>query len=144
VVDRVLVELMTIAIDRLQTEILEREKSEQILRSIVAGTAAATSKDFFRSLVHSLSQALGVRYAFISACIDAPPTRGRSFAFWQGDKFGEEFEYSFHGTPCERIIESKSYQCFPDRIQSLFPEEKDELAAMEAQSYAGIPLLTSI
>jgi hypothetical protein len=37
--------------DRLQSEILEREKSEQILRSIVEGTVSVTGKDFFRSLV---------------------------------------------------------------------------------------------
>ena len=134
---------LTQANDRLQAEILERQKSEQILRAIVAGTVSVTGVDFFRSLVRSLAQALGVRYAFISECMDAPPTRGRSFAFWQGNEFGEEFEYTFHGTPCERIIESKSYQCFPAQIQALFPEEKDELEAMAAQSYAGIPLLTS-
>ncbi len=134
---------LTQANDRLQVEILERQKSEQILRSIVAGTVSVTGVDFFRSLVRSLAQALGVRYAFISECMDAPPTRGRSFAFWQGNEFGEEFEYTFHGTPCERILGSKSYQCFPAQIQALFPEEKDELEAMAAQSYAGIPLLTS-
>ncbi|MCC3576099.1 MAG: GAF domain-containing protein [Microcoleus sp. PH2017_40_RAT_O_B] len=130
--------------DRLQSEILERQKSEQILRSIVEGTVSATGVDFFRSLVRSLAQALDVRYAFISECMDAPPTRVRSFAFWQGNEFGNEFEYDLHGTPCERIIGSNSYQCFPAQIQSLFPEEKDELEAMEAQSYAGIPLLTSM
>jgi two-component system, sporulation sensor kinase A len=129
--------------NRLQAEILERQKSEQILRSIVEGTVSATGVDFFRSLVRSLAQALGVRYAFISECLDAPPTRVRSFAFWQGNEFGNEFEYDLHGTPCERVIGSNSYQCFPAQIQSLFPEEKDDLAAMEAQSYAGIPLLTS-
>jgi signal transduction histidine kinase len=143
VVDRMLVELMTIAIDRLQAEILEREKSEQILRSIVEGTVSVTGVDFFRSLVRSLAQALGVRYAFISECLDAPPTRVRSFAFWQGNEFGEEFEYNLPGTPCELIISSNRYQCFPTQIQTLFPEEKDEFEAMEAQSYAGIPLLTS-
>jgi signal transduction histidine kinase len=143
VVDRVLVELMVVAIDRLQAEILEREKSEQILRSIVEGTVSATGVDFFRSLVRSLAQALGVRYAFISECMDAPPSRVRSFAFWVGKEFGEEFEYNLRGTPCELVIESNSYQCFPDRIQTLFPEEKDEFEAMEAQSYAGIPLLTA-
>ena len=142
-VDRVLVELMTIAIDRLQSEILEREKSERILRSIVEGTVSVTGKDFFRSLVRSLAQALGVRYAFISECMDAPPTRVRSFAFWMGNEFGEEFEYNLPGTPCELVIESNSYRCFPDRIQTLFPEEKDEFEEMAAQSYAGIPLLTS-
>jgi two-component system, sporulation sensor kinase A len=129
--------------ERLQVEILERQKSEQILRSIVAGTVSATGVDFFRSLVRSLADALDVRYAFISECMDAPPTRVRSFAFWQGNEFGDEFEYALHGTPCERVIGSNSYQCFPAQIQSLFPEEKAELEAMEAQSYAGIPLLTS-
>jgi signal transduction histidine kinase len=143
VIDRMLVELMTIAIDRLQSEILEREKSEQILRSIVEGTVSVTGVDFFRSLVRSLAQALGVRYAFISECMDAPPTRVRSFAFWEGNEFGEEFEYNLPGTPCELIISSNKYQCFPAQIQTLFPEEKDEFEAMEAQSYAGIPLLTS-
>ena len=141
-VDRVLIELMTIAIDRLQAEILEREKSEQILRSIVEGTVSVTGKDFFRSLVRSLAQALDVRYAFISECMDAPPTRVRSFAFWQGDEFGEEFEYDLHGTPCERIVGSNSYQCFPTQLQTLFPKDLD-IVDMAAQSYAGIPLLTS-
>jgi signal transduction histidine kinase len=143
VVDRVLVELMIVAIDRLQAEVLEREKSEQILRSIVQGTVSVTGVDFFRSLVRSVAQALGVRYAFISECMDAPPTRVRSFAFWEGNDFGEEFEYNLRGTPCELVIESNSYQCFSDRIQTLFPEEKDEFEAMSAQSYAGIPLLTA-
>jgi signal transduction histidine kinase len=129
--------------DRLQAEILDRQKSEQILRSIVEGTVSATGINFFRSLVRSLAQALGVRYAFISECMDAPPTRVRSFAFWVGKEFGEEFEYNLRGTPCELVIESNSYQCFPDRIQTIFPEEKDEFEAMEAQSYAGIPLLTA-
>jgi signal transduction histidine kinase len=142
VVDRVLVELMIVAIDRLQAEILEREKSEQILRSIVEGTVSVTGVDFFRSLVRSLAQALDVRYAFISECMDAPPTRVRSFAFWQGNEFGEEFEYDLHGTPCERIVGSNSYQCFPTQLQSLFPEDRD-IVDMSAQSYAGIPLLTS-
>jgi signal transduction histidine kinase len=150
VVDRMLIELMTISIlgssgyanDRLQAEILEREKSEQILRSIVEGTVSVTGVDFFRSLVRSLAQALDVRYAFISECMNAPPTRVHSFAFWQGDEFGEEFEYDLQGTPCERIVGTNSYQCFPTQLQVLFPKDRD-LLDMSAQSYAGIPLLTS-
>jgi PAS domain S-box-containing protein len=130
--------------DRLQTEIVERQRSEQTLRRIVEGTASATGVDFFRSLVRSLAQALGVRYAFISECMDAVPTRVRSFAFWQGDTFGDAFEYDLHGTPCELVMQNKGYQCFPAQIQALFPEEKEELEAMQAQSYAGIALLDSL
>jgi PAS domain S-box-containing protein len=129
--------------DRLQTEILERQRSEQTLRMIVEGTAAVTGEDFFRSLVRSLAQSLEVRYAFISQCLDDVPIRVRSFAFWQGDEFGDEFEYDVHGTPCEGVLSSKGYQCFPTQIQELFPEEKADLEAMQAQSYAGIALLNS-
>jgi two-component system, sporulation sensor kinase A len=129
--------------DRLQTEILERQRSEQTLRLIVKGTASVTGTDFFRSLVHALAQALGVRYAFISECLDAPPIRVRSFVFWQGTEFGDEFEYDLAGTPCERVIESGGFKCFPAQIQSLFPEEKEEFEEMEAQSYAGVALIGS-
>ncbi len=128
--------------DRLQTEILERQRSEQTLRMIVEGTASVTGADFFRSLVRCLAQALGVRYAFISECLDAVPTRVRSFAFWQGDEFGDEFEYDLAGTPCEQVINRKSCQYFSDQVQSLFPIDQD-LAAMQAQSYAAIALLDS-
>ncbi|BAY65626.1 multi-sensor signal transduction multi-kinase [Calothrix brevissima NIES-22] len=128
--------------DLLQTEILERQRSEQTLRMIVEGTASVTGADFFRSLVRSLAQAIGVRYAFISECMDAVPSRVRSFAIWRGDGFGDEFEYDLHGTPCEQIFHSRASQCFPKQIQSLFPDDRD-LQAMQAQSYAGIPLLDS-
>ncbi len=129
--------------DHLQNEILERQRSEQTLRMIVEGTAAVTGADFFRSLVQSLAQALGVRYAFISECLDAPPIRVRSFVFWQGTEFGDEFEYDLAGTPCERVIESGGFRCFPSQIQAMFPKEKEEFEAMEAQSYAGVALIGS-
>jgi PAS domain S-box-containing protein len=129
--------------DRLQTEILERQRSEQTLRLIVEGTASVTGADFFRSLVHALAQTLGVRYAFVSECLDAPATRVRSFAFWEGTDFGDEFEYDLAGTPCQLVMDSGGFQCFPAQIQALFPKEKEEFEAMEAQSYAAIALLSS-
>jgi two-component system, sporulation sensor kinase A len=129
--------------DRLQTEILERQKFEQILKSIVEGTVSVTGVDFFRSLVRSLAQSMGVRYAFVSKCIDSPPTRVSILAFWQGSELGEEFEYDLQGSPCEEVINHKSYQLFPAQLQSWFPEDQD-IIDIAAQSYAGIPLLNSM
>ncbi|MGA7936455.1 MAG: AAA family ATPase [Kovacikia sp.] len=128
--------------DRLQAEIVERQRSEQTLRMIVEGTVPVVGEDFFRSLVRSLAQALEVRYAFISECVDLVPTRVRSFAFWQGSEFGDNFEYNLQGSPCDQIIHSKGYQCFPEQLQSLFPDDKD-LKLLQIQSYAGIPLMDS-
>jgi signal transduction histidine kinase/DNA-binding NarL/FixJ family response regulator len=129
-------------LQQLQAEVAERQRSEQTLRLIVEGTASVTGEEFFRSLVRSLSTALNVRYALVSGCIDAPPTRVCTYAFWQGNEFGENAEYDLYGTPCEQIFKGQGCQYFPKGVQALFPLEK-ELVEMEAESYAGIPLLSS-
>jgi signal transduction histidine kinase/DNA-binding NarL/FixJ family response regulator len=129
-------------LQQLQAEVTERQRSEQTLRLIVEGTASVTGEEFFRSLVRSLSTALNVRYALVSGCIDAPPTRVCTYAFWQSNEFGENAEYDLYGTPCEQIFNGQGCQYFPEGLQALFPLEK-ELVEMEAESYAGIPLLSS-
>lgn len=129
-------------LQQLQAEVTERQRSEQTLRLIVEGTASVTGEEFFRSLVRSLSTALNVRYALVSGCIDAPPTRVCTYAFWQGNEFGENAEYDLYGTPCEQIFNGQGCQYFSEGLQALFPLEK-ELVEMEAESYAGIPLLSS-
>ncbi len=144
----VLVRAIRYAIERgrilkqLHAEVLERKRSEQTLRLIVEGTASVTGEDFFRSLVRSLAEALNVRYAFISECVDSPPTRGRAFAFWNDNDFAENFEYSLHGTPCEHVFNKEGYLYCREQVQSLFPEDED-LAELQAQSYAGIALINS-
>lgn len=127
---------------QLQEEVLERQRSEQTLRLIVEGTASVTGKDFFRSLVHSLAEALNVRYAFISECVDSPPTRVRAFAFWNCDRFGENFEYRLSGTPCELVLNRDGYLYCSQQVQSLFWEDL-YLGQLQAQSYAGIALMNS-
>lgn len=144
----VLVRVIHYAIERgkilrqLQAEVIERQRSEEILRLILQGTASVTGKDFFCSLVSSLAEALNVRYAFISECLDSPPMRVRAFVFWNGTDFGDNFEYDLQGTPCETVMNSRACQYYPQQIQSLFPEEL-ELVTLSAQSYAGIPLFNS-
>jgi PAS domain S-box-containing protein len=128
---------------QLQAEVAERQRSEQTLRLIVEGTASVTGEAFFRSLVRSLSEALNVRYALVSGCIDSPPTRVCTYAFWQGNDFGTNAEYDLYGTPCEQIFKGQGCQYFPQDLQRLFPLEK-ELVEMEAESYAGVPLFSSL
>jgi PAS domain S-box-containing protein len=125
---------------QLQAEVQERQRSERILRLIVEGTASVTGKDFFHSLVRSLAEVLCARYAFITECVEDCPGYLRTIAFWQGDEFGENFEYDVHGTPCEQVINSRGCQCYPNALPSLFPNETD-LVEMEAVSYSGIALL---
>jgi signal transduction histidine kinase/DNA-binding NarL/FixJ family response regulator len=144
----VLIRAIRYAIERgrilrqLQAEAAERQRSEQTLRFIVEGTASVTGEAFFQALVRSLAEALNVRYALISGCIDTPPTRVCTYAFWQGNEFGENIEYDLYGTPCEKVFSGQGCRYYPTGVQTLFPQDEG-LAELQAESYAGIPLFSS-
>jgi two-component system NtrC family sensor kinase len=131
---------------QLEAQNAEYERSDQVLRAIVEGTAAATSSDFLRLLVRKLAAALKVRYAFITECTDPKPvkqaTKLRTLAFWMGQDFGNNFEYAVSGTPCEIVTGEKSCCFYPMDVQALFPDDQD-LLDLQAESYIGIPLLDS-
>ncbi|MBI3066230.1 MAG: GAF domain-containing protein, partial [Deltaproteobacteria bacterium] len=112
--------------------------AEEILREIIEGTASVTGGDFFRSLVRYLAQALGFRYSFITECTDATKTVVRTLAFWTGEGFAEDIIFPLRGTPCEAVVGGEIC-CYPERLQSLFPEDKD-LVTLRAESYLGVPL----
>ncbi|MGB7708739.1 MAG: PAS domain-containing protein [Microcoleus sp.] len=120
------------------TDISDRKRQEQALRLIVEGTAAKTGADFFKSCVQYLAQVLGVRYAFIAEFVNPEKSIAKTLAFWAGDDFGDNFTYSLIGSPCEK---SQTEFClYPNSVQSLFPED-DDLVALQAESYAGLPII---
>lgn len=114
---------------------------QEILRHLTEGTATVTGSDFFRSLVRHLAEALEVRYACVTECTDRTKSRVRTLAFWTGEGFGEDVTFDLRGTPCEQVI-SGEVCCYPERLQSLFPEDRD-FVALQAESYMGIPLQDS-
>lgn len=116
-------------------------KKLDILQEVVQGTSQVVGTEFFRCLVRSLASALGVRYCFVTECLDQPPTRVRTLAFWGGDHFFDNFDYPLATTPCEQVISGQGF-CFDDLIQERFPDDQD-LVDLEAQSYAAVPLMRS-
>ena len=115
----------------------DRKRAEETLRRITKGTAGSTGEEFFRSLAQNLAHTLEVRYCFVAECTDETKTRVRTLAFWATDNFADNVEYLLRGTPCESVI-TGSACAYPDRLQELFPEDKD-LIALGAQSYAAAP-----
>ncbi|MGH7792330.1 MAG: GAF domain-containing protein, partial [Thermodesulfobacteriota bacterium] len=100
----------------------EALRESELLQHLAAGTASATGADFFRSLVQNLASALRVRYAFVTQCTDGTLTRVRTLAFWDGQDFGDHFEYALTGTPCEKVIGGKVCY-YPKGLQELFPDD---------------------
>jgi formate hydrogenlyase transcriptional activator len=132
-------EAITALNQEVREEAARRREVEETLRAVVEGTAAMTGSDFFYSLVKHLASALRVRYAFVSECVEGVEGRVRTRAFWNGEGFGENFEYDVTGTPCLRVLNGEIVHYGRD-VQRLFPDDKD-LVALGAQSYLGVPVL---
>lgn len=112
-----------------------------LLRTITQGTASVTGENFFRALVKNLAIALPARYTFVSEFSDTR-TRVRTLAVWDKERFTENFEYDLEGTTCEAVLAGE-VKCYPRNVISLFPKERKELEALNAESYVAIPLLDS-
>ena len=109
------------------------------LRAILEGTATRAGTDFFEAFVRNLAVALGVKCAWVTEWLE-DRRRLRALAFWVGDHFHGDYEYDVAGTPCEPVIDSRTFVHVPDRVIELFASDPD-LPPLGAVSYMGIPLV---
>lgn len=122
----------------LQREIAERRRTEEILQSIVTGTASVTGKDFFPALVKNLAETLDVPYVFVSELIGENKDTLKTLAIWQHGQFTDNCEYAIAGTPCGTLIETTQTRYYGDHLYDQFPHPL--IAALKAESYLGVPL----
>jgi PAS domain S-box-containing protein len=104
----------------LKTEVLERQRAEKSLQSIVAGTAAVTGERFFPALVHHLASALEVRYAILTEAL-VPNTNPP--VFWSNASWESIVQYYCPNLPA-----------LPE-----FPNT-EALEALNAGGYLRVPL----
>ena len=74
------------------------------LRAVVEGTAAGTGREFFRSLVRHLAEAIDVHHAAVSEFL-APP-HGHVLALWERDRVVEDLEFDFTASPAGHVLSS--------------------------------------
>jgi PAS domain S-box-containing protein len=127
---------------RIMTDISDRKRAENALKSLVAGTAAVTGAEFFCALVQHLTAALEVRYALVTEGIGDNLGRTRTLAFWAGDRLRENCEYDLTNTPCEMRITEGRTCCYPKDLQEVFPLDRD-LLEMQAVYCLGVPLFNT-
>jgi PAS domain S-box-containing protein len=120
-------------------DVTERHLEEERFKSIVVGTASATGKEFFPTLVRHMATALRSRYAFISDCDNQK--RAKVLAVWTGDRFGETFEFDIADTPCMKVLDGEVCH-YKEGLQALFPLDTG-LVDWQAESYLGVPMLDS-
>ena len=114
-------------------------EEDEVLRTILEGTAAHTGEMFFRELVKRLASVLHTKSAWVAEYLEEEQ-KLYALAFWLDDRFVEGFEYNVKGTPCEIVLGKKELLHIPKNVINLFPEDH-ELATRKAMSYLGAPLL---
>ncbi len=118
------------------TRILEQDcDSERLLSLIATTTAGHTGERFLESLMEQMAKILHVRHAFITECLDQPPSKVRMLAFWSQDKLAQKLEYELVDTPCDSVINAKKRVFVADNLGVKYPKEKGF-----ADSYFGVPI----
>jgi transcriptional regulator with GAF, ATPase, and Fis domain len=118
-------------------DVTEHRRAEELLRSVVEGTAALTGSDYFCSLVRHLAAALKVRSAFVAECLEDKSV-ARTLGFWDQGRLRQDMEYKLADTPCSNVLQGEVYSC-PQEVRKLFPKDRD-LADLQAESYLGLPM----
>jgi signal transduction histidine kinase/CheY-like chemotaxis protein len=111
----------------------------ELLRALDEGVAARTGADFFPSLVKALAEALQASCAFASE-FEHEEYRVDVKAFYCDRAYVDPFTYPLGGSPCECVLDGEIV-AFANNIQDMFPAERDDLAAIGAQSYLAIPIV---
>ena len=124
-----------------ETEVRQsRGDIDQVLREIVAGTAAVIGDAFFRELVSHLAEALQVRWAFVAE-FAGTRARVKTIAFWSSPEIIDNVEYDLRGTPCEPVLAGET-RLYSQGVADLFPDHP-ELGEMGVESFLAMPLVDS-
>jgi PAS domain-containing protein len=105
------------------------------LYAVVEGNAAGIGREFFRSLVRHLAEAIDVHYAGV--CEFKDPHFGRVLAFWDRDHVVEGLDFDFTTTPAAEVLRS-GLAHFPTGVLQRFPGHAF-LAERGVDGYMAVP-----
>jgi PAS domain S-box-containing protein len=126
--------ILRIVCSRAEAE-LRRKRADDTMDLIGRTVAPLSGEVFFRALIEQLALTFGFRQAFISECLDFPPTRVRTVAYWdQGLRDNAEFDLA--GLPCEITLREGRPYFVPERLEELYPGE----VGRGRVSYLGLPI----
>ena len=111
-----------------------------LIRSVLDGTSGRAGENYCPSLVRSLAQTFGTRWAFIGELTYGGDSI-RTLSFWQDGELLENFDYDLKGTPCEINLE-KGFCHFSKNLQQEFPDDHS-LIRLGVEAYMGVTLTDS-
>jgi len=123
----------------MDNDIHSRKELELALIHAAEGLSSVSGRDFFRALARSLAELLGTRDNLVAHCLDDPPTRVRTLAYYSGGRFWDDFEFDLCGTSCGAVLTRGEIVYCPTGVCEIWPEEKQ----YDRDSYVGVPMFDS-
>jgi PAS domain S-box-containing protein len=120
-------------------DIHARKQLETLLVEAAEGLASVSGEEFFKVLAEKLAGILGTRDNLVAFCVDEPPTRARTLAYFSLGKHHDNFEFELAGTSCAAVIARGDVVYCPTGVSNIWPVEKD----YDRDSYVGVPMFDS-
>ena len=117
---------------------MDNSQENYEIRSILEGTSSQTGSDFFFALVKNLCGVLDTSGAWVTEYFEDLRLL-RAHAFSYRNHWIRDFEYKIDGTPCENVIDQKTFVHIKENVSGLFPDSPD--FGIKVVSYMGAPLL---
>jgi len=114
------------------------DESARLLNFVAEATAGHAGQAFYESMMEHMASVMHVDHAFITECLDRPPSRVRMLAFWSCGKFVDNMEYDLIGTPCDTVINGRTNFHVEKDLGDVYPKEKGF-----GKSYFGVPIYDS-
>jgi two-component system, LuxR family, sensor kinase FixL len=127
--------LLRIVFSRAEAEI-NRKHADDHLQLVASATAPLAGEDFFRTLIEHLVSTFGFRQAFVTECLDVPPTRVRTVAYWDGTAIRDNMEFALAGLPCAVTVGEARPHFVAEGLDQLYPAE----TGSGRVSYFGLPI----
>ena len=98
--------------------------------------------EYLKEITKNIAHTFETKYVLIGHALKPENNKVQTDVVWIKNDFGNNFTYELKDTPCENVYSGKRVCVYPEKIASLFPNDK-LLIDMGVESYIGAPILDS-
>lgn len=124
---------------RAGVEMQRSARERGLLRTAQGLDTIPDARQRLAALVSEFANYMGAREAFITRCLDDPPTRVRALCYWKDGEIAFDVDYDLAGNPCEQVYGDGRTLYWPKLLAERWPLERE----FDRESYLGLPLTDS-